>query len=189
MAIPKFLEDLNIIAKLGDNPGTDNGLSTSAFRAKFDEAGLKIQQFLNDVIVPAMEASSNPEGGLNMQGQINMNGQKLRGVAAPTADDEAVNWGSVKNHGKLQFTNTVVAPTAFVDDTTYEAYPYRAKIQLSGVTSTMIPEVIFGVADAMSGMFAPAAESYNGGIYIYATGQPEANITIPTILLWKGESA
>lgn len=86
---------------------------------------------------------------------------------------------------KLMFQNTTVATSAFVADATYTDYPYRASVALSNVISGMIPEVIFGLEDAISGTFAPVAESYNGGIYIYANGVPSANITIPTIILWR----
>lgn len=86
---------------------------------------------------------------------------------------------------KLMFQNTTVATSAFVADATYTDYPYRASVALAGAISGMIPEVIFGLEDAISGTFAPVAESYNGGIYIYANGVPSANITIPTIILWR----
>lgn len=86
---------------------------------------------------------------------------------------------------KLTFTNTVVPVASFLADATYDDYGYRAAVPLTNVISGMIPEVVFGVADAISGLFAPVAESYNGGIYIYATDVPEAPITIPTIILWR----
>ncbi|MBR4291673.1 MAG: tail fiber protein [Oscillospiraceae bacterium] len=40
--------------------------------------------------------------GGDMTGPINMNGQALRGLNAPTADDQAVNLGFVKNMGKAK---------------------------------------------------------------------------------------
>ena len=46
----KLLDDLNIISKLGDNPGTDNGLTPNGLKAKFDEAGLAIQNFINNLV-------------------------------------------------------------------------------------------------------------------------------------------
>jgi len=55
MAIPKFLSDLNIIAKLGDYPGSDDNLSTDQFKAKFDEAPLLIQKYINDVLIPNLD--------------------------------------------------------------------------------------------------------------------------------------
>jgi len=89
---------------------------------------------------------------------------------------------------KLQFNNTSVPASLFVADTTYEDYGFRAPVALSGVTSTMIPEVVLSLADAVSGIFAPVAESYNGGVYLYASDVPESAITIPTILAWKGNA-
>lgn len=86
---------------------------------------------------------------------------------------------------KLSFSNTIVAVASFVADSTYTDFPYRASVPLTGVTSSMIPEVVFGVVDAMSGIFAPCAETYNGGVYIYASELPSAAITIPTILCWR----
>nr|DAG79911.1 MAG TPA: hypothetical protein [Caudoviricetes sp.] len=86
---------------------------------------------------------------------------------------------------KLTFTNTVVEAASFAADETYGDFPYRAAVPLTGAAEAMTPEVVFGVTDAMSGTFAPVAESYAGGVYIYATEIPSAAITIPTILLWR----
>lgn len=90
MAIPKLIDDLAIISKLGDNPGTDNNLSAAELRGKFDEAGLIIQQYINDVLAPSFDASTDPSGGLYMRGPINMNGQKLSGLNDPVDDSDAV---------------------------------------------------------------------------------------------------
>lgn len=89
---------------------------------------------------------------------------------------------------KLQFNSVSVAVSKFVSNTTYEDYPFRASVALEGVQSTMIPEVIFSMADAISGNFAPVSESYNGGVYLYAADKPEGNIVIPTIICWKGNA-
>lgn len=89
---------------------------------------------------------------------------------------------------KLQFNNVYVAVSKFVSNTTYEDYPFRASVALDGVQSTMIPEVIFSLADATSGNFAPVAESYNGGVYLYAADKPEGTTVIPTIICWKGNA-
>ena len=88
----------------------------------------------------------------------------------------------------LRFFNTAVATSAFVADQTYADYGYRAAVALTGVTSTMIPEIIFGVTDATSGIFAPVAECYNGGVYLYANDVPSAAITIPTIICWRANA-
>lgn len=87
---------------------------------------------------------------------------------------------------KLLFSNTTVAISAFVADTTCEDYPYRASVALTGALATMIPEVVFSLADATSGVFAPIATAYTGGVYLYANAAPENAVIIPTIILWRG---
>lgn len=87
---------------------------------------------------------------------------------------------------KLQFKNVSVSKGSFVSDSTYQDFPYRAGISLSGVIESMIPEVVLSVDDAVSGNFAPVSESYNGGVYLYACSPPDADITIPTIIMWRG---
>lgn len=89
---------------------------------------------------------------------------------------------------KLQFDNTVVATTAFASDSTYDDYGYKVTIPLANVISNMIPDVMLGMAEAISGMFAPVAECYNGGVYLYANDVPEAAITIPTIICWRANA-
>lgn len=86
---------------------------------------------------------------------------------------------------RLTFENVSVAASAFADDTTYADFPFRASIALEGALASMHPEVVFGVAEAMSGNYAPVAESHDGGVYIYTAEMPEATVTIPTIVLWR----
>jgi len=101
----------------------------------------------------------------------------------------ALEAGTAVELKKLAFANTVVAVSAWADDSTYEDYPYRAAVALSGVTAAMIPEVVFGLAAMSENSFAPVAECYNGGVYIYAADVPESTITIPTIICWRGSAA
>lgn len=110
----------------------------------------------------------------------------LDNLAQELANLEA---GTAVELKKLAFASTAVPVSAWAENSTYEDYPYRAAVALSGVTAAMIPEVIFGL-DAMSdNSFAPVAECYNGGVYIYAADVPESTITIPTIICWRGAAA
>lgn len=70
-------------------------------------------------------------------------------------------------------------------DATYADFPYRATVPLTGVTAAMMPQVIFDVAEATSGDYAPVEETYTGGVYIWAASVPGAAITIPTIICWR----
>lgn len=86
---------------------------------------------------------------------------------------------------RLTFTNTVVPVTAWSRTGGVGNYPYRAAVSLSGVTSAMLPEVVFSADDATSGMFAPVADSYIGGVYLYAASVPSLPVTVPTITVWR----
>ena len=110
----------------------------------------------------------------------------LDNLAQELANLEA---GTAVELKKLAFANTVAAVSAWAEDSTYEDYPYRAAVALSGVTAAMIPEVVFGLAAMSENSFAPVAECYNGGVYIYAADVPESTITIPTIICWRGAAA
>lgn len=96
----------------------------------------------------------------------------------------ALEAGTAVELKKLLFENTVVESSAFTETNSYEDWPFRAAVPLMGITSGMIPEVVFRPGD--TGLFAPVAVSYNGGIYIFASEIPEDTVTIPTILCWRG---
>ena len=107
----------------------------------------------------------------------------LDAIQKELADLEA---GTAVELKKLQFRNVSVSKSSFVADATYQDFPYRACVALIGVIESMIPEVVLSVDDALSGDYAPVAESYNGGVYLYAGSPPDTDITIPTIILWRG---
>lgn len=58
MALTKFEDDLSIIQKLDDEPNDVGGLTAAELKAKFDEAGLTIQNWLNTVLLPALVAAN-----------------------------------------------------------------------------------------------------------------------------------
>lgn len=111
MALDRFNENMDIIAGLGDDPKRDDGLSTPQFKSVFDKAGLLIQKFLNEKLIPQIEnfldegtvlgkitevlSGKLDKTGGTMEGPINMNGQSLSGLNAPTKDDEAATKGYV----------------------------------------------------------------------------------------------
>ena len=92
---------------------------------------------------------------------------------------------STLNAAIIVQSSVPVATSAWVSDTTYTDYPFRASIPIDGCTANHIPEVTFALSDATSGNFAPITETYDGGVYIYAIEQPSEAMTIPTIKLTK----
>lgn len=92
--LPAFEEDMDIIQKLGDTPGTDNNLSAGELKARFDKAGNLLKTYLNR-IVPMINNVFSGEGnvitGGTLIGDLDMNGNRLLGVRAPAAETDAAN--------------------------------------------------------------------------------------------------
>ena len=128
MKIPEFLDDLNIISKLGDNPGADNGLTAEGLKAKFDEGALTIQQYLNGVLIATLNqifaAGGQLNEGLIMTGPINMNQQMLFGLKNPVNESEPVSLG---------FAIANYAPKSHVEDTNN---PHKSTAEQVGAVPT-----------------------------------------------------
>ena len=60
MSIPKLTKDLAVIQKLPDLPNSTEGLTAAQLKAKFDEAPLEIQKWLNENLVPSITAENIP---------------------------------------------------------------------------------------------------------------------------------
>lgn len=95
MAIPKFADDLGIIQKLGDNPNTDDGLTAQELKERFDAAGLMIQKYINDVLIPNINSiqanglviSETAPAGPALW--FNIAPQSINGAAALSLSDDA----------------------------------------------------------------------------------------------------
>ena len=107
-----------------------------------------------------------------------------------TPVDEAPTSGSanlVTSGGVYDAINTKhvvvsnVTASSWVEDTTYSDYGYRCALSVTGVTASDVAEVIFGVAEATSGDYAPVCQTYAGGVYIYS--KVNTSITVPTVMV------
>lgn len=58
MAITRFTDDMNVIAKLDDRPNDTGGLTAAGLKAKFDEGGGNIKEYINDTLLPFLESAS-----------------------------------------------------------------------------------------------------------------------------------
>jgi hypothetical protein len=65
MALPKLLEDLAFISKLGDYPSSDDNLTPEQFKERFDMAALRIQEYLNNQLVPGLDQLVDVQALLN----------------------------------------------------------------------------------------------------------------------------
>lgn len=117
-----------------------------------------------------------------------LSGCKSGKTSSATVLFEACNFVNLTGENQLVFTGKTVAVSAWSANSTYSAqgYAYRASVACTGVTASHRPDVAFGAADAVGGNFAPVADSYAGGVYIYCKTKPTATVTIPSIVCVKG---
>ena len=126
-------------------------------------------------------ATAGNFAGLDSSGNLTDSGKKPGDFA--NASHAHAGYAEVKI-----LSGVSVAASAWVSDSTYAAYPYAASIACSGVTASLVPEVVFGATEAASGNFAPVALSGSGTVKIYAATKPTAAITVQSITCIKAVS-
>lgn len=67
MAIAILTENLAVHQSMADEPNGEDGLTAGEVKAKFDQAALAIQKYLNETVVPAVNAAG--EGVRTVNGQ------------------------------------------------------------------------------------------------------------------------
>lgn len=89
---PEFLDDVEVISKLGDNPGSDDDLTADQLKAKFDEAPVAIKAYLIKLVETLENLFSDSGGAIsggNMTGTLNMNQFPLTGLKSPSSGSDA----------------------------------------------------------------------------------------------------
>ena len=203
--IPEITEDVEIIQKLGDVPGVDDGLNAQGLKAKFDAAAVILKTYINTHVVPAINNYIAGDDGFlktiggKMLGTLDMGNQKLTNLASPVNPGDAASKKYTDDENRrfledgkkyannliVSYANVKVPVEAWTETPEAPNFPWAGKIPIEGVQASMIPEVSFSLTDALSGQFAPVCEAYDGGVYIFADAKPEAVVTIPTIILWR----
>lgn len=74
MSISKLNDDMYIISKLDDEPNDVGGMSSSSLKRSFDESGIKIQEYINKILIPELESL----GVLNILRSLDFNAKYLR---------------------------------------------------------------------------------------------------------------
>lgn len=81
----------------------------------------------------------------------------------------------------LKFEN--ITASSWISDSTYADFGYRCDLPCFGVTEDMYAEVVFDVAQATNGSYAPVCETFTDVVRIYS--KVNISIIIPTILIEK----
>jgi hypothetical protein len=87
------------------------------------------------------------------------------------------------SYRNLSFPSCAVQPSEWESDTTYDKYPYRAKIACSGALSIYEPHVKFDPDSEDYDLMGTVSEAGAGYVYIYAEDAPTSEINILGITL------
>ena len=116
----KFTEDLNIIRSLPDNPA----LTSDEFRSKFDEAGKKIKEYINNILGPEVESKAG-EAELNqLNTKINASLIELENAVnqAISGLTSEVNQSLQSMNNAINSTNSTVSSKTIYSDITVEPH-------------------------------------------------------------------
>jgi hypothetical protein len=91
--------------------------------------------------------------------------------------------GDIPSKLPIKVTNISVASGEWMPSTMYAGFGYEVMIHIDGVKSSHTPTVIFDIAEATSGNFAPIAIAEDEAVTIFAKEQPSGDIVIPVIVL------
>lgn len=82
MSLPKMETDVKNIEKLAKRPNATNGLDYKKLQKAFDKAGVEIQSFLNNTLIPALDSGI---GGVDINALQEAQGA-VKGMAFPVYD-------------------------------------------------------------------------------------------------------
>lgn len=89
LAALAFPNDLNVIQGLDDEPNDVGGLTATQLKEKFDEAGLTIQRYINETLVPAVIAADATETARDNAEEARKAAEKARELAETQRQEQA----------------------------------------------------------------------------------------------------
>ena len=149
MALQKLTKDLKIIAKLDDEPNDVGGLTADELKAKFDEAGEAIKEYLNDVLLAQLEAAGveqavlmpDSAGGFKY---IRLNGDKVLEVSA-----DGSTWQATGSSGHLIYDKNGVQ------------LPQRSRMKFSN--SEVTDDGVYTIVNGIKGDTGPQGDKGDTG--------------------------
>lgn len=134
MSLTKLNKDMAIIQKLDDEPNDVGGLSAADLKAKFDEGGLALQEYLNNVLLAELEAAG-VLAILRTDDQSVLKYIRLSADKVLETSSDGVIWEATGSSGHV-----VLGPTG-------AELPQRARLQFANceVTDTGTVTVVHGI--------------------------------------------
>ncbi len=130
--------------------------------------------------IQGVQGNPGPTGPTGSQGPTGPQGEAstVPGPTGPTGSQGPTGPTGPATGDVIIASNKSVS--SWSTSSTYTGYGYRASVAITGVTTSHVPLVTFAPAQADSGNYCPVAQTYSGGVYIYA--KVNTSITVPSIV-------
>ena len=145
---------------------------------------------------PSAEVELDPDGGLesgeNGYG-VKLAGNGTRGgIVGTAATADQTEEVGINSSGKLLTrpaakvtTNKTLAAAGWVASSDFEQYPFQFTIGISGMTANDFAEIVPAPETIEQGILAPICQTAAGGLKVYATEKPTAQMVIDSIVWWR----
>lgn len=122
MALTKYTQDTNVIGSLGTTPEDRLGMTDQQLKDKFDENAVNTKTFLNDTMIPEIDALINAIKGAGWTSE------SLKGLAdlVSTKSD------------KSTIQNKTLSSASWVGSVS----PYTYTLSVTGITATSVQEIL-----------------------------------------------
>lgn len=161
-------KDMNIISALDDEPNDVGGLTATELKAKFDEGGNAIKDYLNNTVIPEVKVALGDKAGKD----------ELQGLVLGQIPDGTITEDKLSEELKEQIDSMAPASDVFTKEETLS--PETAA--LYELDDTAAPDDVFII-------LALGAGKYGYGITVkYPDGTPAAGLSVTGVTGRLGEA-
>ena len=161
-------KDMNIISALDDEPNDVGGLTATELKAKFDEGGNAIKDYLNNTMIPEVKVALGDKAGKD----------ELQGLVLGQIPDGTITEDKLSEELKEQIGSMAPASDVFTKEETLS--PETAA--LYELDDTAVPDDVFII-------LALGAGKYGYGITVkYPDGTPAAGLSVTGVTGRLGEA-
>lgn len=161
-------KDMNIISALDDEPNDVGGLTATELKAKFDEGGNAIKDYLNNTVIPEVKVALGDKAGKD----------ELQGLVLGQIPDGTITEDKLSEELKEQIGSMAPASDVFTKEETLS--PETAA--LYELDDTAVPDDVFII-------LALGAGKYGYGITVkYPDGTPAAGLSVTGVTGRLGEA-
>lgn len=161
-------KDMNIISALDDEPNDVGGLTATELKAKFDEGGNAIKDYLNNTVIPEVKVALGDKAGKD----------ELQGLVLGQIPDGTITEDKLSEELKEQIGSMAPASDVFTKEETLS--PETAA--LYELDDTAAPDDVFII-------LALGAGKYGYGITVkYPDGTPAAGLSVTGVTDRLGEA-